>query len=70
LTQLWGLEHADKTDYLKVYVHNLRKKIEQDPERPRYILTEQGLGYRFHMTYSRNWPKGVDTPDPQPTDRQ
>jgi len=70
LTQVWGLEHADRTDYLKVHVHNLRKKIEQDPEHPHYILTEQGLGYRFHMTYSRNWPKGDDTPDPQPTDRQ
>jgi len=70
LTQVWGLEHADKRDYLKVHVHNLRKKIEQDPENPRYIVTERGLGYRFRMTYPRKWPKGVDAPDLHPSDRQ
>jgi two-component system, OmpR family, KDP operon response regulator KdpE len=49
LTQVWGWEYADETDYLKVYVHSLRKKIEQDPKRPHYIITERGLGYRFEM---------------------
>jgi two-component system KDP operon response regulator KdpE len=49
LTQVWGWEYVDQTDYLKVYVHNLRKKIERDPKRPSYILTERGLGYRFQM---------------------
>jgi two-component system KDP operon response regulator KdpE len=47
LTQVWGWEYADETDYLKVYIHHLRKKIELDPKNPRYILTEWGLGYRF-----------------------
>jgi DNA-binding response OmpR family regulator len=47
LTQVWGWEYADETDYLKVYIHHLRKKIERDPRKPRYILTERGLGYRF-----------------------
>jgi two-component system KDP operon response regulator KdpE len=47
LTQVWGWEYIDETDYLKVYVHHLRKKIEQDPGRPCYIVTERGLGYRF-----------------------
>jgi two-component system KDP operon response regulator KdpE len=49
LTQVWGWEYAEQIDYLKVYVHNLRKKIEKDPRRPSYILTERGMGYRFQM---------------------
>jgi len=49
LTQVWGWEYAEETDYLKVYVHHLRKKIERDPREPCYILTERGLGYRFQM---------------------
>jgi two-component system KDP operon response regulator KdpE len=49
LTQVWGWEYADETDYLKVYVHHLRKKIEPNPSRPCYILTERGKGYRFQI---------------------
>jgi two-component system KDP operon response regulator KdpE len=49
LTQVWGWEYAHETDYLKVYVHHLRKKLEEDPKRPRYILTERGVGYRFQV---------------------
>ena len=47
LARVWGDEYRDQTDYLKVYVSRLRAKIEDDPERPRFILTERGLGYRF-----------------------
>lgn len=47
LTQVWGWEYAEETDYLKVYIHHLRKKIEKDPRKPSYIVTERGLGYRF-----------------------
>ncbi|MGC9334764.1 MAG: winged helix-turn-helix domain-containing protein, partial [Anaerolineae bacterium] len=47
LTQVWGWEYADQPDYLKVYVHHLRRKIEDDPRQPRYIHTERGKGYRF-----------------------
>ena len=49
LTQVWGWEYGEQTDYLKVYVHHLRRKIEQDPKRPRHILTGWGLGYRFQV---------------------
>jgi two-component system KDP operon response regulator KdpE len=49
LTQVWGWEYTEETDYLKVYVHHLRKKIEKDPSNPHYILTERGLGYRFQI---------------------
>jgi two-component system KDP operon response regulator KdpE len=47
LTEVWGWQYADETDYLRVYVHHLRKKIEENPRAPRYILTEHGMGYRF-----------------------
>ena len=47
LTQVWGWEYLDETDYLKVYIHHLRKKIEENPGKPCYIVTERGLGYRF-----------------------
>jgi DNA-binding response OmpR family regulator len=47
LTQVWGWEYANETHYLKVYIYNLRKKIERNPQEPEYILTERGLGYRF-----------------------
>ena len=47
LTNVWGPADADHTEYLRVYMRQLRKKLEDDPERPRYILTEPGIGYRF-----------------------
>jgi DNA-binding response OmpR family regulator len=50
LARVWGDEYRDQTDYLKVYISRLRAKLEDDPERPRFILTERGLGYRFART--------------------
>ena len=47
LTNVWGEADADHTEYLRVYMRQLRKKLEVDPERPQYILTEPGIGYRF-----------------------
>jgi two-component system, OmpR family, KDP operon response regulator KdpE len=47
LSDVWGPEDADHTEYLRVYMRQLRKKLEDDPERPQYILTEPGIGYRF-----------------------
>jgi two-component system KDP operon response regulator KdpE len=47
LTNVWGPADADHTEYLRVYMRQLRKKLEVDPERPQYILTEPGIGYRF-----------------------
>ncbi len=47
LGKVWGREYAEEIDYLRVYVRRLRRKLEDDPDQPRYILTERGLGYRF-----------------------
>ena len=47
LERIWGEEHSDATEYLKVYVQRLRKKLEDDPSQPQMLTTEWGLGYRF-----------------------
>jgi two-component system KDP operon response regulator KdpE len=48
LRSIWGPEYGGELEYLRSYIRMLRKKIEDDPENPRYILTEPWLGYRFH----------------------
>lgn len=47
LTQVWGFEDFDHVEYLRVYIGQLRKKLEQNPDEPQLILTEPGIGYRF-----------------------
>jgi DNA-binding response OmpR family regulator len=47
VTEAWGDEYADAIDSLKLYIHYLRQKVEVDPEKPDYILTSRGVGYRF-----------------------
>lgn len=47
LSHVWDPADADHTEYLRVYMRQLRKKLEADPENPQYILTEPGIGYRF-----------------------
>jgi len=47
LKEVWGNGYAGQTQYLRVFVGQLRKKLETDPNRPRYIVTESGVGYRF-----------------------
>jgi two-component system KDP operon response regulator KdpE len=48
LTSIWGGESVEQTEYLRVFIGQLRKKIEPEPASPRYILTEPWIGYRFH----------------------
>lgn len=48
LRTVWGPEYGDELEYLRAYVRALRKKIENDPAEPKYILTEPWVGYRFH----------------------
>ena len=47
LKEVWGHNYSDQTQYLRVFVAQLRKKIEEDPTRPTIIITESGIGYRF-----------------------
>ena len=47
LAKVWGREYIDEVDYLRVYIRRLRDKLGDEPEHPRYIETERGLGYRF-----------------------
>src|SRR5258708_6869429 len=47
LRAVWGPEYGEEADYLRVYVRQLRLKVEAEPSRPRYILTEPGIGYVF-----------------------
>nr|WP_210732524.1 response regulator transcription factor [Cellulomonas denverensis] len=47
LSEIWGSEHVTDTGYLRLYLSQLRKKLEPDPSAPRFLLTEPGMGYRF-----------------------
>lgn len=47
LTKVWGYEYRDEPHYVRLYINYLRKKIEENPSDPKYILTERGVGYRF-----------------------
>ncbi|MGN6696301.1 MAG: response regulator [Aquihabitans sp.] len=47
LQQVWGPQYERETNYLRVYLAQLRRKLEQDPSRPRHLITEPGMGYRF-----------------------
>ena len=47
LQQVWGPEYGTETNYLRVHLAHIRRKLEPDPARPRYFVTEPGMGYRF-----------------------
>lgn len=47
LSNVWDPAEVDKIEYLRVYIRQLRKKLEDDPDQPRILLTESGIGYRF-----------------------
>jgi two-component system, OmpR family, KDP operon response regulator KdpE len=59
LQAVWGPDYGDETEYLRVFINQLRKKIETDPRNPRYIHTEPWVGYRFEPTDA-----GAKTPRP------
>lgn len=56
LSKVWGFEYQDEPHYVRLYVNYLRKKLEEDPSNPKYILTERGVGYRF-VDYKREQEK-------------
>jgi len=47
LTEVWGARYETESHYLRTYLNRLRQKLEEDPARPRHLLTEPGMGYRF-----------------------
>ena len=47
LQKVWGWEYTDDVDYVRIYISHLRQKIEPDPSKPKYVLTEAGVGYYF-----------------------
>ena len=47
LTEVWGPSHGNDSGYLRLYMAQLRRKLEPDPAHPRYLVTESGMGYRF-----------------------
>ncbi|MDX2545508.1 response regulator [Streptomyces sp. WI04-05B] len=47
LQEVWGVTTGNKTNYLRVYMAQLRRKLERDPSHPRYLITEPGMGYRY-----------------------
>lgn len=47
LSKVWGPEYREEVDYLRVYIHHLRQKIEDDQSKPKYILSKPGIGYLF-----------------------
>ena len=49
LNEVWGPQHTEQSQYLRVYVAQLRHKLERDPARPRYLQTEPGVGYRLSL---------------------
>jgi two-component system KDP operon response regulator KdpE len=49
LQEVWGPQYHDETNYLRVYMAQIRRKLEPDPARPRYFITEPGMGYRFEQ---------------------
>ena len=53
LQQVWGPQYEKETSYLRVYLAQLRRKLEPDPGRPRYLVTEPGMGYRFEQAHER-----------------
>lgn len=47
LREVWGPAYEDETHYLRSYIAQIRRKLEPEPSRPRYFITEAGMGYRF-----------------------
>jgi two-component system KDP operon response regulator KdpE len=56
LAEVWGPQYQHEANYLRVYAAQLRRKLEPDPSRPRYLLTEPGMGYRFHPGSGESGP--------------
>jgi two-component system KDP operon response regulator KdpE len=56
LKDVWGPQYGDEGNYLRVFMAQIRKKLEPSPERPRYFITEPGIGYRLEGTTTEVTP--------------
>jgi two-component system, OmpR family, KDP operon response regulator KdpE len=54
LQAVWGPDYGDQVEYLRVFINQLRKKLEPNPAKPKYLLTEPWVGYRFEMPHKPN----------------
>lgn len=59
LTTVWGADYRQEIDYLRTFVRQLRKKIEEDPSNPKYLLTDAYVGYRFAESFSKEPGSGM-----------
>jgi DNA-binding response OmpR family regulator len=62
IENVWGREYRGSDNYVHVYVYYLRNKLEKDPKRPRYLVTDHGVGYRFRTDPPPGSSNGQDTP--------
>ncbi len=62
LREVWGPEYGDEADYLRVYVRQLRRKVEEQSSQPRYIVTEPGVGYVFNEQVAFHHETGGNLP--------
>ena len=62
LTEVWGPGYADATGNLRLYMTQLRRKLEPDPARPRSLLTEPGMGYRYQPDEDEQTEEDVSLP--------
>jgi two-component system KDP operon response regulator KdpE len=65
LQEVWGPKYRDETNYLRVFIAQIRRKLEPDPAHPRYFITEPGVGYRF-QTKDQPRPNGHTGPPASP----
>jgi two-component system, OmpR family, KDP operon response regulator KdpE len=54
LQEVWGPQYTTETNYLRVYMAQIRRKLEPEPTRPLYFITEAGMGYRFELSAPEN----------------
>jgi len=70
LAEVWGPGYADATGNLRLYMTQLRRKLEPDPARPRWLLTEPGMGYRYQPDEDERQEAGVSLPRQQRLDHR
>ena len=67
LQEVWGPKYQEETNYLRLFIAQIRRKLEPDPAHPRYFITEAGMGYRFQP---KDQPSPPDQPGPPDSSRR